>query len=176
MKKIALQEILRRGQTAARLVVMPKNENFFDAGFEAAFEKVRKRYVRSLPGRLVELESAYETAQTSEGMSQDGSGLAEVTHIAHELSGSAPFFGLSSIGEAARDLEKACTSIDGELFPRAEPWREIADLVVRLRARWKAYPIRPGMGLKGQSGKFSPPVGDQSRFCWRKTTWIRRSS
>ena len=134
---------------------MPKDENLFNA----KFEKVRKRYVRSLPGRLVELESAYETAQTSEGISQHGSGLSEVTHIAHKLSGSAASFGFPSIGDAARDLEKACTSIDGELFPRSETWREIEDLVVSLKGEIESIGDQAQDGFERTEPEIFSPSG-----------------
>lgn len=134
---------------------MPKDENLFNA----KFEKVRKRYVRSLPGRLVELESAYETARTSEGISQDGSGLSEVTHIAHKLSGSAASFGFPSIGDAARDLEKACTSIDGELSPRSERWREIEDLVVSLKGEIESIGDQAQDGFERTEPEIFSPSG-----------------
>lgn len=132
-----------------------KDENLFNA----KFEKVRKRYVRSLPGRLVELETAYETAQTSEGISQDGSGLSEVTHIAHKLSGSAASFGFPSIGDAARDLEKACTSIDGELSPRSETWREIGDLVVSLKGEIESIGDQAQDGFERTETEIFSPSG-----------------
>ena len=81
---------------------MAENEDLF----RSKFEKIRKRYVDSLPERLEELESAFNTADASAETSQANGGLRELVQLSHKLAGSGASFGFPLISEAARDLEK----------------------------------------------------------------------
>ena len=63
---------------------MAKDENLFNE----KLQKIRARYVSSLPERIEELESVLGARRADGGSGQDSEGPAQMRHLAHKLVGS----------------------------------------------------------------------------------------
>lgn len=81
---------------------MSSNTDPGEADFEAQMQALRAQFASGLPARRTALAAAWASCQagTSE---RDWQALRDV---AHRLAGSAASFGLDTLGEAARELDR----------------------------------------------------------------------
>lgn len=70
--------------------------------FEARLQKIRERFVTSLPERLRQTEAAFPAGGT--GASRDD--IEDLRFFAHDLAGIAPGLGFAALGQAGRSLEE----------------------------------------------------------------------
>ncbi len=111
--------------------VTARDADFADAAFEAQIEALRQHFLQGMPERRSALADAWD------GCVDDGDEQAwlRLRDVAHKLSGSAPCYGLETVGEAARDLDK--------LLSGRSPCRRRAQVqvaVARLQALLDAVP------------------------------------
>ena len=71
---------------------------------EAAIEELRPRYVVALAEYHKRLEGAFYALLRGTGSPED---LRDVVYIAHRIAGTAGNFGLSELGERAREVDEA---------------------------------------------------------------------
>ena len=79
-----------------------------DPSFSAFLEAQRADYRRSLPQRLVQIETLWRQA-----LNDESSALASLERCAHSLAGSGATFGFAALGDAARALELAVSPLLG---------------------------------------------------------------
>ena len=73
-----------------------------EAEFQAQFEALRRHFMQELPERRAALASAWNDCADG---GDEGPWL-RLRDVAHKLSGSAPNYGLESIGDIARNLDR----------------------------------------------------------------------
>ena len=73
-----------------------------EAEFQAQIEALRRHFMQELPGRRAALASAWTECVDA----ADEAPWLRLRDVAHKLSGSAPFYGLDAVGDAARELDR----------------------------------------------------------------------
>ena len=100
-----------------------------EAEFQAQFEALRRHFMQELPDRRAALVSAWNACADG----GDEAPWLRLRNVAHNLSGSAPNYGLDVVGDVARGLDKL---LSGRTPCRARATAEgvVADLTAALDA------------------------------------------
>lgn len=76
--------------------------DFADAAFQAQLETLRQHYLQGMPARRDAFVEAWQGCADGDN---EASWLG-LRDVVHKLSGTAPCYGLESLGDAARDLDR----------------------------------------------------------------------
>lgn len=100
--------------------------------FEKRFQESRLQYIKSLPGKISEINSIWNQLNTTEWRVEV---ILKMRNLAHNLSGSGGTFGFHELSEQAKMLEQALDLIDinSDGKPNEDSINAINDLLIALQ-------------------------------------------
>lgn len=100
--------------------------------FEKRFQESRLQYIKSLPGKISEINSIWNQLNTTEWRVEV---ILKMRNLAHNLSGSGGTFGFHELSEQAKQLEQSLDmlEINDEGHPDEESINKVNDLLIALQ-------------------------------------------